>query len=841
MVGRWTAARLLFAGLTLACLAAASEAIEPAARHPSAGIWHGTIDDYAIRLCVEPRRTAYHYAGQARDIALTRSEAGWIERVEGRETGRWRIQGRDFENQLGERIWGDWQHGERRRSFHLERVGLEEAACDDATYRESLLAPGEPMLDLPLPGLDPIAAKDEGAVIRADGSLWMWGDRVLDPADGSARARSLPIRIGEGFVRVAVGDHHVVALRADGSAWGWGDNSLGQLGGPAVDGTRPAMLGQGYAAIAASDNYTFALRRDGTLWAWGGLDRSAKGETLGTPRRKPTLLGKRFVAVSARHRHYAALKDDGSLWLWGAGREGELGLPAGRYHHVLNPTRHSDGWAKVSTGYSHTAAIKTDGSLWLWGSGSWGKIGDGQEQARYAPVRIGEGYADVSAGFLNTLALKADGSLWAWGANRLGIFGDCSTQTHRRPVAVGRDFHRVVAGDDFWLAQTRDGRFLTWGIPWEGDQLDEPRACRTSSDVPFGEGVSRWQKPAGPAVDNVLARPRMPDRVLAIAAGGSHSAVVLADGALWTWGDNSVGQLGDGDTVDRLLPRKLGDGFRSVEIQRQQTYAWRRDGTLQRFGYQYPEELKRFKGEQRRAALAPVTGAAGIRKLLRSGYQLGRALGIDENGNILDWGYAWQVNKPGTLFGAEVRDIAGGFTRSFAVRSDGTLWQLAQYPINPPPRLIATDFVRVVATDGTAFGIKSDGTLWAWGRNQSHQLGDGTATDRIDPTRIGGGFVDVAAGREHGLALAADGSIWAWGSNARGALGIDRTDAASAPAKIGDGFAAIAAGDSHSLALKTDGSLWSWGGNDRGQLGDGTRFQRDLPQEVRGLESAAAK
>jgi hypothetical protein len=39
-----------------------------------------------------------------------------------------------------------------------------------------------------------------------------------------------------------------------------------------------------------------------------------------------------------------------------------------------------------------------------------------------------------------------------------------------------------------------------------------------------------------------------------VAAGGSHTCTLLTDGAIQCWGDNRVGQLGDGSTVNRLLP-----------------------------------------------------------------------------------------------------------------------------------------------------------------------------------------------------------------------------------------------------------------------------------------------
>ncbi|MCL2825292.1 MAG: RCC1 repeat-containing protein, partial [Polyangiaceae bacterium] len=42
--------------------------------------------------------------------------------------------------------------------------------------------------------------------------------------------------------------------------------------------------------------------------------------------------------------------------------------------------------------------------------------------------------------------------------------------------------------------------------------------------------------------------------VSAIAAGTRHMCALSSTGAVVCWGDNSMGQLGDGTTVNRLLP-----------------------------------------------------------------------------------------------------------------------------------------------------------------------------------------------------------------------------------------------------------------------------------------------
>ena len=54
------------------------------------------------------------------------------------------------------------------------------------------------------------------------------------------------------------------------------------------------------------------------------------------------------------------------------------------------------------------------------------------------------------------------------------------------------------------------------------------------------------------------------------------------------------------------------------------------------------------------------------------------------------------------------------------------------------------------------------------------------------------------------------------------------------------GAVAVAGNLYHRLALISDRSVMAWGGNDGGQLGDGTRRDRSIPVEVRGLDRVTA-
>ena len=291
-----------------------------------------------------------------------------------------------------------------------------------------------------------------------------------------------------------------------------------------------------------------------------------------------------------------------------------------------------------------------------------------------------------------------------------------------------------------------------------------------------------------------------------------------AQNALWSWGGNSSGELGDGTTNDRGAP-------------------------------------------------APVAGLGEVSQIA-AGW--GHTLALLADGTVSAWG----GNSSGQLGDGTTTDrhtpvqvvglsgvtaVAAGWNHSIALRSDGTVWtwglnELGQLgdgtatSRSQPAQVNGlTDVVAIAAGGEHSLAVKSDGTVWTWGRNISGELGDGSTTTRYSPVEVRRltGVIAVAGGDEHSLAVKSDGTVWGWGWNGWGQVGDgtdrDRKDAVQV---VGlSGATAVAAGWHHSLALKSDGTVWAWGGNDAGQLGDGSRVNHWTPVQVpnvTGVRSIAA-
>jgi alpha-tubulin suppressor-like RCC1 family protein len=295
---------------------------------------------------------------------------------------------------------------------------------------------------------------------------------------------------------------------------------------------------------------------------------------------------------------------------------------------------------------------------------------------------------------------------------------------------------------------------------------------------------------------------------IALAVGQGHSLAVLADGTVWGWGDDTFGQLGDGNTGDnRYAPVQAEglDGVTAVAAGSSHSLALRSDGTVWAWG----------------------SNSSG---------QLG-------DGTETDSAVPEQVPVLSNVIA-----IAAGGLHSLAVRSDGSVWawgdngsgQLGDGTTNErdsPTQVPGLyGIVAIAGGEHHTLAVQSDGTVWAWGLNATGQLGNGSTDDSSSPTQVPGlsGAVSVAAGENHSLALRSDGTVWAWGDNGSGQIGDNSATERDVPTQV-VGLAdvvEIAAGFINSLALGSDGTVWAWGDDTFGELGDGGTGLAEVPVPV---------
>lgn len=362
--------------------------------------------------------------------------------------------------------------------------------------------------------------------------------------------------------------------------------------------------------------------------------------------------------------------------------------------------------------------------------------------------------------------------------------------------------------------------------------------------------------------------------VRAMAAGLFHTVALMEDGTLRAWGDNSLGQLGNGSSLNfSYVPTSVVglDEIVAVSAGAFHTVAVDRNGNVWAWG-------NNTTGQLGTGALGPAivenpARIEGLPRVTAVACGMGHTLALDENGFVWAWGNSFlgQLGNPNLVDAFTI--LEGVFELiPEEVPQGEELWtwliQLATYLGDELPRTISTVPVRIESLSevkGIAAGslhslaVLRDGTVRAWGSDLFGELGDGkVATLSVAPVQsqmLRGLSVDyltdvatVAGGALHSIALRSDGTVYAWGFNGEGQLGIGAAESALIPASpfalrvknLAD-VTAVSLTLAHSVALLGDGRAVSWGLNISGQLGNGlvsaSAFE---PVEVAGISNATA-
>jgi hypothetical protein len=309
--------------------------------------------------------------------------------------------------------------------------------------------------------------------------------------------------------------------------------------------------------------------------------------------------------------------------------------------------------------------------------------------------------------------------------------------------------------------------------------------------------------------------------VVQVAAGRTHNLAVRSDGTVWAWGINEHGALGDGTTTDRSTPvqaKGLTGVMTQVAAGEDFSLALRSDGTVWAWGRNDRGQLGR--GTISSGELVPARVAV-LNRVTRISAGRDFALALRSDGIV----FAWGSDRFGQV---------GNGSASFS-------------PVSVPVKVAGLSQVTgisagrdsSIATENS--GISAVSSVWTWGNNDDGQLGDGTLTLHAAPERVTGlpaSIAGISAGGQFAEVLGTDGSVWGWGTNDLGQLNFAPTDAVTRPVSViaaGSRITQISAGGGHMLALRSDGTVLGWGINVRGQLGNGIQSQVSGPVQVTNL------
>jgi alpha-tubulin suppressor-like RCC1 family protein len=345
----------------------------------------------------------------------------------------------------------------------------------------------------------------------------------------------------------------------------------------------------------------------------------------------------------------------------------------------------------------------------------------------------------------------------AWGGATAGELGADTLTGSAVPVAVHglTDVTSVAAGGRHDLALLANGTVDSWGDDTYGELCNGSATSSADSEHPVPiPGVSS---------------------AVAVAAGESHSLILLANGTVMACGDNRDGELGTGSTAaDSPVPVQVPglSGVTAIAAGGEFSLALLSNGTVMSFGTNNNGQLgdgqSAITQESSNVPVA-VQGLSGVTAIAAGGEG---AEALLTNGTVMAWGL--DVSPPAAVTGLTgVSAVAAGQNFLLALQ-DGTVMSFVEgsngAPFSTPAPVPGVTGATAIAAGGQ-FGLAlvAGGMVSAWGDDNFGQLGDGTVSfgGPLGAVTVKGltGAKAIAAGGDQAIALMAGTSPAASGRN----------------------------------------------------------------------------
>ena len=349
----------------------------------------------------------------------------------------------------------------------------------------------------------------------------------------------------------------------------------------------------------------------------------------------------------------------------------------------------------------------------------------------------------VAFGEQHTCVRQVSGSVECWGHNAHGQLGNGTTTngTISTPTAVaglsGKSAS-LASSYQHTCARGINGSLHCWGANGSGQ---------------LGDGTTTLQTSAVQVQSLALD-------VAQVSTADKNTCATTTSGALWCWGANEYGQLGDGGnsgSTGSVTPQQVPGIAGAVKVAAgRHTCAANAAGDLWCWGHNDEGQL----GDCDKANQSdPVCLSSGTTVDVCVGYR--HSCSLNANGTVQCWGY----NTLGQL-------------------GDGTSTS------RETPALVVNLFANATSIgcgyDHTC-ALLDNGTVWCWGSNGYGQVGKGQATTREKtPVQVVGipRAHDVIVGRDYNCAELEDRSLWCWGWNEYGQLGNGTADYEPAPVRM---------------------------------------------------------
>jgi alpha-tubulin suppressor-like RCC1 family protein len=385
----------------------------------------------------------------------------------------------------------------------------------------------------------------------------------------AAASRVDTLRVMEHWTAVAAGEEFTCALVRDGTAYCWGENTFFSFGNQDTeDSSLPTLAAGGLrlAEIAVAQLYGCGISLTGQGFCWGDNDdgQLGTGSRISFSSTPAPISGDLvFSSISTGLNHACGMTPAGQTYCWGADSFGALGgSPATEDCNLVDPERKCrlqpgrtglERASRISAGWSHSCAIGDDQRAFCWGNNFFGQSGDGNISSGI-PIGASRNlrFTDIAAGGETSCGIAVSGDAYCWGKNQfgelgilnfyIGLCGSISCSATPLLIPGGMSFSKIAVGQYHVCGLTRSGGVACWGLNLDG-QLG----------VPVGAPV------CGLPCSHTPQLVASSKRFVRLAVGANHTCALAEDGALYCWGSNRSGRLGDGTTENRSMPTRVAD------------------------------------------------------------------------------------------------------------------------------------------------------------------------------------------------------------------------------------------------------------------------------------------
>ena len=366
-------------------------------------------------------------------------------------------------------------------------------------------------------------------------------------------------------------------------------------------------------------------------------------------------------------------------------------------------------------------------------------------------------------------------------------------------------------------------------------------------------------------------------RATSIAAGNAHACAIEA-GLAYCWGVNTNGQLGNGSTTSSSVPVPVSTGgvlagktLTQIVAGYSFTCALASTGAVYCWGLDSSGQLGNNSTTQSLVPVAVTTsGVLSGKTIIQIAAGNSHACALDASGIAYCWGSNGNgqlgnnstakslmpvaVTTSGVLSGQTLTQITAGYAHTCVVSSAGaaycwgangngqlgnssTTQSLVPVAVTTSGVLAGKTLTQISADQNGMYtcALDSSGLAYCWGSNNYGQLGNGgvSSTPGVPVAVVTSGVLSgktltqIATGSATTCAVGSTGAGYCWGQGVNGELGNGSTSNSGAPVAVsasgvlsGQALTQVSDGTNFSCAMTSAGAVYCWGLGSSGQLGN---------------------